>query len=87
MVEFTEREKKLVHAMNLMNNPLYKDVPFEIKTRALQSVFLVLDYEWNESEMTDMMDAIAQETTFGNQSALKVLGKYGHMIKGIKKLG
>jgi hypothetical protein len=86
MAELTDREKKIVHSMNVMLNPALKDVPFDIKTKALQSVLLVAGYQWDENEMTDLMAAISAETKAGNQSALALLGKYGNMFKGLNKL-
>lgn len=86
MVEFTDREKKIIHAMNVMNNPAYNEAPFDLKTKALQSVLLVAGYTWNEDEMTDIMQAIGKECEDANKAGLKMLDKYKHLFKGLGKL-
>lgn len=72
--------------MNIMNNPALFDIPFEVRTAALQSVLLVCGYTWNEPEMIDLMDAIGAETNYANQSSLKNLQKLGPLMKGLSKL-
>lgn len=86
MVEFTQREKIIVHAMNTMLNPSLKDVPFDLKTKALKATLLCAGYTWNEQEMTDIMDAIAEETKGGFQNALKLLDRFKGQIKGLNKI-
>ena len=86
MVELTERERRIVHAMNIMNNPGLKNAPFDIKTKALQSVLLVYGFTWDMQDMTDLMQAITAEVEAGQQHVLKMLGKYGHLLDGMGKL-
>ena len=86
MVEFTQREKIIVHAMNTMVNPSLKDVPFDLKTNALKATLLCAGYTWNETEMTDIMDGIAEETKGGFQNALKLLDRFKGQIKGLNKI-
>jgi len=86
MVELTDREKKIVHMITTMLNPALKDVPFNIKTKALQSVLLVAGFRWDEEEATDMMQAIDMQIKAGSQAAMGMLGKYGHLLKGLDKL-
>lgn len=86
LAELSERERKIVHAMNVMLNPQLQNVPFNIKTSALQSVLLAAGYTWDELEMTDLMQAISAETKAGMQNALGILGKYGSALKGLDKL-
>ena len=86
MAELTDREKKIVHAMNIMNNPQFSQAPFELKTNALKSVLLVCGYKWNEEEMTDIMWAIGAEIKAENQNALKMLDKYKDQFKGLDHL-
>ena len=87
MVELTQREKIIVHAMNTMLNPELKKVPFELKTNALKATLLCAGYTWNEQEMTDIMDAIGETTKGGFQNALKLLDKFKGQIAGLNKLG
>ena len=86
MVEFTQREKIIVHAMNTMLNPSLKDAPFDLKTNALKATLLCAGYTWNEQEMTDIMDAIAEETKGGFQNALKLLDRFKGQIKELNKI-
>jgi len=86
LVEFTQREKIIVHAMNTMLNPSLKNTPFELKTNALKAVLLCAGYTWNETEMTDIMDGIAEETKGGFQNALKLLDRFKGQIAGLNKL-
>lgn len=86
MAELTDREKKIIHMVNTMNNPTYKDAPFQLKTTVLQSVLLSAGYEWNESEMTDLMQAIGEEVKSAYQHGLKLLDKYKDNFKGLNKI-
>lgn len=86
MVEFTQREKIIVHAMNTMLNPSLKEVPFDLKTNALKATLLCAGYTWNEQEMTDIMDAIGEETKGGFQNALKLLDRFKGQIKSLNKI-
>ena len=86
MAELTDREKKIIHAMNVMNNPTYGNAPFEIKTKALQAVLLVAGYDWNEEEMTDIMQAIGKEIEDAQKASLKMLDKYKNQFKGLGKI-
>lgn len=87
MVEFTQREKIIVHSMNVMLNPSLKDVPFNLKTQALQATLLCAGYTWNESEMIDIMDAIAEETKGGFANALKLLDRFKPQLDRLNKIG
>jgi hypothetical protein len=87
MVEFTNRETKIVHIMNTILNPELKDVPWEIKLRTIQSNLLVCAIEWNEDEILDIVEGIKATQKATIASAMKNLGKYGHLLKGMKKLG
>lgn len=72
--------------MNTMLNPSLKDVPFDLKTNALKATLLCAGYTWNEQEMTDIMDGIAEETKGGFQNALKLLDRFKSQIKGLNKI-
>jgi len=86
MAKLSDREKKIVLAMNVMNNPAYKNAPFDLKTRALQAVLLSAGYKWDEHEMTDLMWAIGAEIKAANEHALKMLDKYKDHFKGLDHL-
>lgn len=72
--------------MNTMLNPSLKDVPFDLKTNALKATLLCAGYTWNEIEMTDIMDGIAEETKGGFQNALKLLDRFKGQIKDLNKI-
>ena len=86
MAELTEREKRIVHMMNVMLNPMLNNVPSDLKTNALKATLIAYGYQWNETEMADLMGAISSTTKEGMQHALKILGKYGDAFKGLDKL-
>ena len=86
MAEFTQREKIIVHAMNIMNNPAFASAPFDLKTKALQSQLMLCGYEWNENEMIDIMNAINSATQEASQGALKLLSKYKINFKDLAHL-
>lgn len=69
-----------------MLNPSLKNTNFELKTNALKAVLLCAGYTWNETEMTDIMDGIAEETKGGFQNALKLLDRFKGQLKGLNKL-
>lgn len=86
MVELTDREKRIVHIMNVMNNPAFANAPLELRTKAVQTTLLTCGYKWNEHEMTDLVDSITAEITHFNQSTLKMLDKYKIDFKNLKQL-
>lgn len=86
MAEFTQREKNIIHAINVMNNPAYSKAPFDIKTVALQAVLLSAGYKWNEPEMIDLMQAIGLEIKDAYEHGLKMLDKYKDQFKGLNQL-
>ena len=86
MVELTDREKKIVHVLNIMYNPILNDAPFEIKQQALQAVVLVRGFTWDANEMNDLLLALNAEIQDGQKAAFKMLGKYGEGLKGLRKL-
>lgn len=85
MAELQDREIKIVHAMHVLLNPELREVPWEIKLRTIQAQLLVHGLEWNEDEMTDLVNAINQELKDTIASAMKNLGKYQHLLKNFKK--
>lgn len=86
MAELTLREKQIIHAVNVMNNPTYKNAPFDLKTVALQAVLLSAGYKWNEPEMIDLMQAIGLEVKDAYEHGLKMLDKYKNNFKGLNQL-
>lgn len=84
MVEFTQREKIIIHSMNIMNNPAFSQAPFDLKTRALQSQLMLCGYEWDENQMIDIMNGIGAETEVANQSVLKLLDRFKVNLKELK---
>ena len=86
MAELTEREKRIVHSMNIMNNSTLFDAPFEVRTNALKATLLSCGYTWNEDEMIDLMNAIGAESKHFESSTKRLLGKYGHLLDNVNKL-
>lgn len=86
MVELQDREIKIVHAMHVLLNPELQEVPWDIKLRTIQAQLLVHGLEWNEDEMTDIVNGINAELKATIASAMKNLGKYSHLLKNMRKL-
>ena len=72
--------------MNVMNNPAYANAPFELKTKAIQATLKICNYDWNDDEMTDLVDSITNEIAHFNQSTLKMLDKYKIDFRSLPKL-
>lgn len=84
MVELTDREKIIVHAIYSLINPQLQSAPFEVRRNAIYATLSLRNLNPTEHELTDIVQAINMETKDINSAALGVLGKYGHLLKGLK---
>lgn len=80
MVELTDREKKIVILQNVMANPEMKSVPFETQQAATKAMWLVMGFDWNDDEITDMLLAINEVHKETHDSAMGKLDKYKHLL-------
>ncbi len=81
MAELSERELKIIHIMHSLINYNLKDVPFEIRKNMILGTLKIRNIEYDEREITDLVQAVNAETKFVTQNALGLLGKYGHLLK------
>ena len=86
MVELTIREKKIVILQNDMSNPEMKDVPFDVQQATTKAMWLVMDFIWNDDEVTDLLLAINEVHKQTHESAMGKLDKYKHLLTSHFKL-
>ena len=80
MVELTDREKKIIILQSVMANPEMKEVPFETQQAATKAMWLVMGFEWNDDEITDMLLAINEVHKETQSAAMGKLDKYKHLL-------
>jgi len=76
MAELTDREKKIVIIQNTIANPLMRDVPFDTTKAALVSMFNIMNFNWTDTEVTDLVLAINEVHKETHQAAMRVLDKH-----------
>ena len=86
MVEYTDREKKIIILQSVMANPEMKEVPFETQQAATKSMWLVMGFTWNDDEITDMLHGINEVHKETHSSAMGKLDKYKHLLTSHFKL-
>ena len=86
MVELTDREKKIVILQNVMANPEMKGVPFETQQATTKAMWLVMGFEWNDDEITDMLLAMNEVHKETHSAAMGKLDKYKHLLTSHFKL-
>ena len=86
MVELTDREKKIVILQNVMANPEMKGVPFETQQATTKAMWLVMGFECNDDEITDMLLAMNEVHKETHSAAMGKLDKYKHLLTSHFKL-
>lgn len=86
MAELSEREIILVHGMNMLMNPVFKDVPPDTKKVILTSTLAVRGVKFDESMVIDVMNAVYAENITAFQSALKFVDRHKISLQGAKDL-
>ena len=76
MAELTDREKKIVIIQNTIANPLMRDVPFDTTKAALVSMFNIMNFNWTDTEVTDLVLAINEVHKETHQASMRVLDKH-----------
>ncbi len=84
MVEFTEREKTVIHLMNMLMNPLIKDIPMELRVQALAATCLVRNIPYDKETMEDMSLGIKTEIELAIKEGYGFLNKHPDLLKHIK---
>jgi len=82
-MELSDREIKIIHAMDSLINPALKDVPFDMRRKVCEATLAIRKIDYNEDELTDIVQAITAEKKLTDANAIGLLGKYGHLLKGI----
>ena len=82
-MELSDREIKIIHAMDSLINPALKDVPFDMRLNVCKATLAIRKIDFNEDEMTDIVQAVNAEKKLTDSNAVGLLGKYGHLLRGI----
>ena len=77
MAEFNDREKKIIHTMTILQNPLLKDVPPELKKTLLTANLNLAGLEFNEREIIDLHEGVMAEQKAVLQKGLGFMSKHG----------
>ena len=85
MVEFTEREIKIIHAMAFLQSPQFKVIPPEVKKNAVGLMLKARGMNFDENELIDLMEGIKAEQELTIKEAYGMLDKMGPMLKGFGK--
>lgn len=70
-----------------MMNPQLSGVPFDVKNQVIQTMFMVSNIKFDESEMSDLGQAVNAEVTSMTQHGLGFMSKHKNALKGIGDLG
>lgn len=87
MVEFTEREIKIIHTMNVLRNPqlIGKTPPAVMKT-VVTGTLMVRGITFDESEIIDLIEGVTDEVNLSVQKALGFIHKHQPMFKDLDAL-
>jgi len=86
MAELTERERKIIRYIHVMQNPQLTGVPFEIKNALIQTIFMTGKIKFMETEMKDLGDAVNVELRSITKDGLGFLNKHKDSFKGLQGL-
>ncbi len=84
MVEFTEREKTVIHLMNLFQNPQTRDIPFDLKIQSLMATCLLRKIPYDGDAMKDMATGIDEEIKLTIKEGFAFLAKHPEMLEAMK---
>ena len=77
MAEFNEREAKIIHTMTILQNPLLKDAPPELKKTMMITNLRMRGLDFDEQEIIDLSQAIMEEQKIVLQKGLAFMNKHG----------
>ena len=83
MVEFTDREIKIIHSMAFLQSPQFKAVPPEVKKNAVGLMLKARGMNFDEGELVDIMEGIKAEQELTIKEAYGMLDKMGPMLKDL----
>lgn len=84
MVEFTEREKSIIHLMNMLMNPQTKHIPLDLRVKALSAICLIRKIPYDEDFFKDMSHGIDDEIQQSMNEGFGFLNKHPELMKHIK---
>ena len=77
MAEFSDREKKIIHTMTILQNPMLKSVPPELKKTLLTANLNLAGLQFDEREIIDLHEGVMAEQQAVLQRGLKFMDKHG----------
>lgn len=80
MAEFNDREIKIIHTMTILQNPMLKDVPPELKKTLLTANLQLRGLEFDEREIIDLHEAVMAEQKLVLQKGLAFMNKHGASV-------
>lgn len=87
MVEFSDREIKIIHTMNVLRNPqLIGKTPPEVMKTIVTGTLMVRGIKFEEQEIIDLIEGVTEEVNLSVQNALGFIHKNADKFKGISSL-
>ena len=86
MVEFTDREIKIIHCMTTLINPMIKDVPQDVRNAMIMSTLTVRGMKFDEHELIDIINGITEETQMVVKNSFGLLNRFKEQIKEMGKM-
>lgn len=87
MVEFTEREMKIIHTMNVLRNPqLIGKTPPDVMKTIVTGTLMVRGIKFEEAEIIDLIEGVTQEVNLSVQNALGFIHKHAKHFQGFANL-
>jgi hypothetical protein len=83
MVELTEREKTIVHTMNILMNPMTKSAPLDVRVIALKSMLGFSGINAEEDFLKDLTHSVEATMNESMGKGLKFLDKHKESMKGM----
>jgi hypothetical protein len=81
MVEFSDREKTIIHAMLTLINPQLEKTPLDVRKLVIMATLKARGMNFDEQELTDIVLGITDERDMIQKNALGLLSKHGVSIK------
>lgn len=65
-------------------NPQTKDIPWKIKRNLINATLTIRGITITDQELDDIYQALEVEKDLTIKEGIGIVGKYGHLIKGLK---
>lgn len=87
MVEFTDREIKIIHTMNVLRNPqLIGKTPPDVMKTIVTGTLMVRNIRFEEQEIIDLIEGVTDEVNLSVQQAMGFIHKHQPMFKDLASL-